>query len=97
MTKGLPGAPFSLRTVELVEPSRFVFDWPAYDPEAKAGREDLPWTRVTFVLAAEGDGTRVTVTESGFDALPPDLGPRALRSNTEGWEIQLRNLAAHAA
>ena len=31
----------------------------------------------------------------GFDALPPDLGQRVLAQNTEGWEAQLRNLAAH--
>ncbi len=95
---GAEGLPFKARTLTLDQPQTFVFEWPQWDFEANRSFEDsAPWTQVRFDLAAEADGTRVTVTESGFGALPPGVGQRILRENTEGWEIQLRNLANHVA
>ena len=91
---GAEGLPFEARTEVIDSPRRFAFTWPQWDFEA--GRAlDAPWTRVEVVLEAEGDGTRVTVTESGFEKLPAHAGPRILRENTRGWEIQLENLRAY--
>jgi uncharacterized protein YndB with AHSA1/START domain len=50
---------------------------------------------VEFRLEPTEDGTRITITESGFRQLPDSLRPEALRSCEEGWGIQARNLAAH--
>lgn len=82
--------------VEVLEPEfRFVFTWPQYDVENDVDYADHPWTRVEFVLAPIPDGTRLTIIESGFDALPE--GPRAtfLRMNDEGWAGQTQNIRAH--
>jgi hypothetical protein len=41
-------------------------------------------------------GTRLTIIESGFAALPDDAdAAEALRRNAGGWEIQTQNIAAH--
>jgi uncharacterized protein YndB with AHSA1/START domain len=93
---GAAGLPFKARTIALERPVRFVFDWPQWDFEANRSLEDsAPWTRVAFELAPVAEGTRVTVTESGFGAYPSDLGQRLLRENTAGWDLQLRNLVTH--
>jgi uncharacterized protein YndB with AHSA1/START domain len=90
------GLPFKARTVVLDPPRRFAFDWPQWDFEANRNLEDRsPWTRVEFILDPVPQGTRVTVTESGFAGFPPGLGARLLRENGEGWTIQLAQLAAH--
>lgn len=90
------GLPFKARTVALEPPRRFAFDWPQWDFEANRNLEDeAPWTRVEFILEPVAEGTRVTVTESGFDGFTPGLGARLLRENTAGWEFQLAQLKSH--
>jgi uncharacterized protein YndB with AHSA1/START domain len=90
------GLPFQARTVALEFPRRFTFDWPQWDFEANRTLEhDAPWTRVEFKLTEVPEGTRLTVTESGFGAFTPSLGARLLRENTEGWEFQLGQLKSH--
>jgi uncharacterized protein YndB with AHSA1/START domain len=58
--------------------------------------ETAPRTLVEFRLQPEGEGTRLQIVESGFDALPEPLRANALRSNTEGWTIQIDNVRRHA-
>jgi uncharacterized protein YndB with AHSA1/START domain len=83
--------------VKAMEPERrFAFAWCPYsdNPDADYSRE--PQTPVEFRLEPTSNGTRLHLCESGFAALPDD--PRraeALRMNTEGWEAQARNIAAH--
>ena len=90
------GLPFKARTVALMPPHRFAFDWPQWDFEANRNLEDdAPWTRVDFTLEPVPEGTRVTVRESGFAGFTPGLGARLLRENTEGWEVQLAQLKSH--
>ena len=66
----------------------------------ESGAEPTPAnsTLTEFTLAAEGDGTRVAVVESGFDALDVDAAQRAalLASHTSGWATELDELAAYA-
>lgn len=85
-----------LAKVERVEPPRLLsFRWPPYDHESNEVRVDDPWILVEFRLEPSGAGTRVTVTESGFDALPAELRDKAYRSNEGGWEEQMQNIKAH--
>jgi uncharacterized protein YndB with AHSA1/START domain len=84
--------------VEAVEPPRRVaFRWLA---TAGSLAEPTPAnsTLIEFTLAAEGEGTRVAVVESGFDGLDVDADERtaALASHTEGWAAELDELAAYA-
>jgi uncharacterized protein YndB with AHSA1/START domain len=85
--------------VERVEPPRFVsFRWAALgfpDSEPREGNSTL----VEFTLTPDGDGTRLRVTESGFDTLdwPEDKQREHREGNREGWEIKTRELAEYAA
>lgn len=64
--RGHEGAPFAARVTAMDPPRRFDFEW----PHGQADQPGVPWTQVRFVLTPEGRGTRIAVTESGFDALP---------------------------
>jgi uncharacterized protein YndB with AHSA1/START domain len=93
--EGFEGVRFWIRPVLLDPPARFAFDWPAGDAPTDEDPDRSQTTRVTFDLAEETGGTRVSVTESGFAALPPDIAGRKYPENVHGWEIQLQNIKAH--
>lgn len=78
--------------------SLFAFSWcPVADESGNAPLGGIE-TLVEFKLEALEAGTRLTITESGFAALPEGaVRNDALRMNTEGWEIQTQNIAAHVA
>ena len=50
---------------------------------------------VEFHLEPAGEDTQLTITESGFDALPPDRRASMMRGNETGWDIQSKHIAAH--
>lgn len=77
------------------EPSLFSFTWPHPADFDAASYSDSPTILVEFRLEPTAGGTRVTVTESGFEALPPERRAEAMRSNEGGWEEQMRNIQAH--
>jgi uncharacterized protein YndB with AHSA1/START domain len=82
--------------VEDVEPERRLsFRWHPYAVDPKVDYSKEPMTLVVFELESRPDGTLVRVTESGFDALPPGRRTEALPRNTEGWGIQMKNIAAY--
>jgi len=76
--------------------SLFAFTWcPVSDEDGNAPLGDME-TLVEFKLEAIESGTRLTIIESGFAALPADVDREgALLRNAEGWEIQTQNIAAH--
>lgn len=92
---GFEHLPWESRTVAMEEPRYFAFSWPPYYGEIDADTSGDPWTLVEFRLEAVAGGTRLTLTESGFDALPADRRPIAFRGNEGGWEEQMRNIKAH--
>lgn len=72
--------------VVTVEPQQqFAFRW---TPEPGIPIESL----VTFGLEAVNDGTLVTISEEGFEALPEDVRQRRYDMNGEGWGITLKHL-----
>lgn len=82
--------------VQAMEPERlFSFTWHPYaiDPDVEYSCE--PPTLVAFRLEPTSNGTRLTVTESGFSALPAARYPDALRMNERGWAEQIHNIQAH--
>lgn len=82
------GTPFQIK-IERVEPqSRFSFRWYPYEPEGESDFVTSPATLVEFVLEEHPDGTLLTISESGFDAIPLDKRAKAFASNDEGWTIQ---------
>ena len=85
-------------TVEQMEPERlFAFRWHPYaiDPQVDYSKE--PTTLVLFHLDEEAEGTRLTVTESGFDGIPPGRRHEAFRMNEGGWATQMENIRTHVA
>jgi uncharacterized protein YndB with AHSA1/START domain len=84
--------------VEAVEPPhRVAYRWLS-TRDVQAEPTPANSTLIEFTLAAEGDGTRLCVVESGFDALAVDADERAavLASHTRGWGDELDELAAYA-
>jgi uncharacterized protein YndB with AHSA1/START domain len=80
-------------TVKDMDPERlFSFTWHphAIDPSVDYSKE--PQTRVEFSLEPTSTGTLLTVTESGFDKLPPQRRETAFRGNEGGWSGQIKNI-----
>jgi uncharacterized protein YndB with AHSA1/START domain len=82
---------------EVIEPERrLVFRWHDFDPDSGVDVADHPLTTVEFRLeAGPGGGTRVTITESGFDAIAEPRRAQVMRDNTGGWDMQAQNLKDH--
>lgn len=83
----------------VMEPGRrLVWEWPAFDPEAFPGdpESDARLT-VEIAIAPEGKGTRLTLTERGFAALPEGPALAVWQRNEGGWTMQLDNIARHVA
>ncbi len=83
------------RVVAMEAPSLFAFTWHPYAVDPDKDYSADPQTRVEFRLEPVGESTNLMVTESGFDALPAERRDEALRSNTGGWEEQVKNVKTH--
>lgn len=84
--------------VQRIEPERLLsFTWHPYAIDPNTDYSAEPSTLVEFILEPVADGTRLTVVESGFDALPPHRRDLAFRMNEGGWAIQVQNIAQHVA
>lgn len=87
-----------LATVEKMEPERLLsFRWHDFDEASGVAVGDQPTTLVEFRLEPVEGGTLLTITESGFEALPDARRLEVLRGNTQGWNIQAENIARHVA
>ena len=75
----------------------FAFSWPpsAVDPDTEYDKDAK--VLVEFRLEPTESGTRLTITESGFQQFPEAKRLEVLRSNIEGWDIQAKNVASHVA
>jgi uncharacterized protein YndB with AHSA1/START domain len=83
-------------TVERVEPERlFSYRWHPYAIEPGVDYSGEPTTLVEFRLEEVTEGTRLTVTESGFDRIPAARRAEAFRMNDQGWTGQLKNIERH--
>jgi uncharacterized protein YndB with AHSA1/START domain len=78
-------------TIDRVEPER-LFSWrwqPGSEPDTDPA---APTTLVLFELEEVPEGTRLTVTETGFDRIPAGRRSKAYRENDEGWAGQFKSL-----
>ncbi len=79
-----------------IEPMRrFAYRWHPYAIDPDKDYSDEPMTFVEFTVEPVGDKTRVTVVETGFEALPDGRREDSIRSNTGGWEQQMINIKTH--
>ncbi|HEX7080542.1 MAG TPA: SRPBCC family protein [Gammaproteobacteria bacterium] len=75
--------------IERIEPmSLFSFRWHPSAVEPGADYSAEPTTLVVFELEETAEGTLLTITESGFDAIPIERRAEAFKSNEGGWAIQ---------
>lgn len=76
-----------------MEPEKlFSFLWPPYTENSPVDLSQEPWQLVEFRLEEIPGGTRLTVTESGFEKLSPAIRDDARRGNEQGWDIQMTNV-----
>jgi uncharacterized protein YndB with AHSA1/START domain len=83
--------------IERIEPQKLLsYRWHPYavDPAVDYTKEQP--TLVTLTLKdAPGNGTLLTVVESGFDNVPPHRRLEAFRMNSRGWKSQMDNIVRH--
>jgi uncharacterized protein YndB with AHSA1/START domain len=81
--------------VNMDSPRLFSFTWHPYgiDPDVDYSQETP--TLVEFRLEPTAGGTRLSVTESGFDKIPAHRRDEAFRMNEGGWAAQMENVRAH--
>lgn len=82
--------------VRKMEPQRlFSFNWHPYpaDPGVDYSKEQP--TLVEFKLEATPTGTLLTITESGFDAIPAARRDEAFLMNSNGWTEQTKNIETY--
>jgi len=85
--------------VQKIEPERlFSYTWHPYAIDPKVDYSSEPQTLVEFQLEKTANGTRLTITESGFEKLQDDKRRlEAFRMNDGGWTEQVRNIETHVA
>ena len=77
------------------EPTLFSFTWLPYAVDLDRDYSAEIPTLVEFRLEPISKGTRLTITESGFDKVPEYRRAEAFRMNDGGWAEQIKNVKAH--
>jgi uncharacterized protein YndB with AHSA1/START domain len=83
-------------TVDRIEPMQMIaFRWHpfALDPNIDYSHE--PTTLIEMVLDEVPGGTKLTITESGFDNIPLARRAQAFAANDGGWTKQLELVAKY--
>jgi uncharacterized protein YndB with AHSA1/START domain len=82
--------------IDRVEPETLMsYRWHPHAVDASVDYSKEERTLVTFTLKDTPDGTLLTVTETGFDKVPPARRMEAFRGVSNGWPHQLDNIARH--
>ncbi len=83
------------RIKSINKPTEFVYQWRSYVSDLETPIDDLPTTQVCFTLESVDEGTRLTMKETGFAALPPDIYERAFSGNASGWTSEMDDLMVY--
>jgi uncharacterized protein YndB with AHSA1/START domain len=79
--------------IEAMDPERFFsFRWHPYAVEPGVDYSAEPTTLVSFRLEDASEGTKLTIIESGFDAIPESRRAKAFSMNDKGWTGQAENI-----
>lgn len=80
------GQRFLVQVTEMTPPHRLVWQWHPgeVDPNLNYSRE--PRTTVTFTLEPSERGTRLVVSETGFDAIALARRAKVYGDNSQGWQ-----------
>jgi uncharacterized protein YndB with AHSA1/START domain len=80
---------------QMEAPRLFSFTWHPYAVDPAVDYSTETPTLVEFRLEPTPTGTRLILIESGFDALPGNRMPEAMRKNDGGWTEQMKNIESH--
>jgi uncharacterized protein YndB with AHSA1/START domain len=84
--------------IERMEPERLLaWRWHPAAIDTAVDYSAEPMTLVVFELQEVPGGTRLSLVESGFDAIPLERRANAFRLNSGGWETQMKNIEKHVA
>ena len=84
--------------IEAMQPETFFsFSWHPNAITPGVDYSSEPKTLVTFTLADDDGGTKLTIVESGFDAIPESRRAAAFAGNSGGWFAQLENIRKYLA
>ena len=84
--------------VDNIEPMRRIsFRWHPYAIDSGVDYSSEPTTLIVFELEEVPDGTRLTISESGFDQIPLARRAAALQANEGGWEHQSKLIQKYLA
>ena len=89
------GQRFLVKIVELSKPHRVVWEWHPGEVDSKLDYAKEPRTTVTFTLEPSARGTRLSVSETGFDAIAIARRAKVYTDNTQGWMEVLVWLQTH--
>jgi len=100
MQKPFEGKAFEF-WVDRIEPMRRIsFRWHPYAVDSSVDYSNEPTTLIVFDLEEVPGGTRLTISESGFDRIPLERRAAAFKANEGGWAHQAqliqKYLAMHA-
>lgn len=91
------GRPFDF-TIERIEPMRlFSFRWHPFAVDPNVDYSHEPTTLVELVLEEVAEGTKLMITESGFDKVPLERRAKAFTMNEQGWTAQAELIAKYLA
>jgi len=95
-TPGYEHIVWRAKVVKMDRPRSFAFTWHPYAIDQAIDYSQEAPTLVEFTLEPiTQNETRLTVVESGFDALPSHRRDESLRRNEGGWAQQVKNIKAH--
>jgi uncharacterized protein YndB with AHSA1/START domain len=84
--------------VDRIEPMHHIsFRWHPFAIDAARDYSHERKTLIVFEIEPVLRDTRLTITESGFEHIPPDRRDQAMRANEEGWTHQLKLVAKYLA
>src|ERR1700758_699712 len=82
------GAKSTWQIVAIEPRRRFAYRWHPFAVDAAIDYDREPTTLVEFSLSETPDGVLLTITESGFDAIPEARRSASFEADAEGWGIQ---------
>jgi uncharacterized protein YndB with AHSA1/START domain len=83
------GMPVAIFIEEIVPMRKFSYRWHPFAIDTNVDYSKEPMTLVTFTLEPVDGGTKLTLTEIGFDSIPLARRADAFEANEEGWAAQL--------
>ena len=92
---GYEGQRFRVRFTEITPPRRLSWQWHPGEVEAGIDYSGEPRTTVTFTLEPSGRGTRVVLSETGFDEISLARRAKVHKDNSQGWPEVLGWLQTH--